>query len=436
MGRTSNLVAEIFALGRSINVALPRTGGSDSAAGHATSDADQATLSKILAELERMDGNDRVALMQQLYAKFEEYFRSTVLDSARRDEYLAKIRAGPVRDVLVTAILYKLSFPDDDRIHAAVLGPSLGAGKAVTPSHVLNAYGLSWFQPTRSEKALSVLDATLPGGSPSLALEYSLGALTSRRSAEAQKSWTSGISVGIVRRMTNIRPAINGPEGVCSGSEVSLEEVSGEINVRVGESCRKIDMGSEKLRPRDELLAFNQLARQAITKTACRAPYEVAATRRVKSYVKVNPIDFERIKLRERLLELWRAALTEQVPLNSRDVLGSLLDLGRLKSALSEDFVRLARTYKLNSAFEANITARAMLDNFLFVLNFEISGAIAGGIPRKLFTETPPQRVQHIVDIATNKLDQVLARMREGRTVRKVVVPRKIELVEREGLTI
>jgi hypothetical protein len=162
----------------------------------------------------------------------------------------------------------------------------------------------------------------------------------------------------------------------------------------------------------------------------------VAATRRQKSYVKVNPIDFERVKLRDRLLELWRAALEEQVPLNTRDVLESLLDLDSLRGALSADFMRLARTYKLSSAFEANITARAMLDNFLFVLNFEISGPLATGIPRKLFTETPPQRVQHVMDVATAKLDQVLARMREGRTVRKVVLPRKIELVEREGLTI
>jgi hypothetical protein len=279
-----------------------------------------------------------------------------------------------------------------------------------------------------------VLDATLP--SESLALEYRLTALTSRRAAAAQKSWNSGITADIVRRMTNIRSAQNGSETSCSGPAVVLADASGALNVRVGDSCRKLDLGSAVLRPRGELLAFNRLARQVITRAACKGPYEVAATRRQKSYVKVNPIDFERVKLRDRLLELWRAALEEQVPLNTRDVLESLLDLDSLRGALSADFMRLARTYKLSSAFEANITARAMLDNFLFVLNFEISGPLATGIPRKLFTETPPQRVQHVMDVATAKLDQVLARMREGRTVRKVVLPRKIELVEREGLTI
>ena len=70
-----------------------------------------------------MSGNDHAEVMQRLYAKFAEYFQSTRLDSARKDEYLAEIRTGSVRDFLVTAILFKLSFPEDaEALYAAVLG--------------------------------------------------------------------------------------------------------------------------------------------------------------------------------------------------------------------------------------------------------------------------------------------------------------------------
>ena len=232
------------------------------------------------------------------------------------------------------------------------------------------------------------------GSESTLGLEYKLSALTSRRSAEAQDSWDCGITADIVRRMNNIRAGINGPEGVCSGEDISAAEATGKINVLASESCRSMDLGDSHLRPRTRLLAFNNLARQAITRAAWKAPFSASVTRAKTGKSKFSPIDFERVGMRERVMDLWEKALEEQVPLNARDVLDSLLDRGRLETELWGDFVKLARTYGLRSEFEAKITARSMRDNFIFSLNFHLADSLAAGLPKSIFMETPPARIK------------------------------------------
>ncbi len=430
MGRTEYLVSEIRSLGRALGCRASVEGGAESLAA-------PAELSKILAELESMSGNDHAEVMQRLYAKFAEYFQSTRLDSARKDEYLTEIRTKPVRDSLVTAILFKLSFPEDsEALYTAVLG---NAPEYHLPTHALDSYGFSWFLPERSERSLSVLDATIPrdkGSESTLGLEYRLSALTSRRSAEAQDSWDCGITADIVRRMNNIRPSINGPEGICSGEEISAAHATGKINVLASESCRSIDLGDTHLRPRARLMAFNHLARQAITKTAWKTPYSASLARAKTGKSKFSPIDFERVGMRERVMELWRRALEEQVPLNARDVLDSLLDRKRLETELWDDFVKLARTYGLRSEFESKITARSVRDNFIFSLNFHLADSLATGLPKSLFMETPPARIKGILELASAKLDRIMMLMREGYTVRKVGLPQKIKLTQRADITI